>query len=126
MYLENLLMPGMYEAGTEGATLAYPLADDRRVAWLSHDDLAELTAAAFTSVLGTAVTYRALPVDVFEHGLAAAMGPEAAVRVAQTYRWLNTSAGAARYDGSAGGVEETFGVPLTPLGDWIAKQPWRQ
>lgn len=151
VYLENLLTPGMVRAGEDGLTVSYPLAAEHRVAWLSHDDLAAITAAAlsnddvvgavlgiggadvvtgtelaaaFSAVLDEAVAYQALPVDMFEHGLAAAMGAQPAARVAATYRWLDETIAANLYDGVPAEVEQTFGVRLTPLRDWIAAQSW--
>lgn len=147
VYLENLLAPGVIGVSPGGSvTLSYPLAADRRVAWLSHDDLAAITvatfhaddlvdatvdiggtsvatgpelAAAFSAVRNTDVTYHALPADVFEQGLASAMGPVTASRVASTYRWLDET-GTDLYDGDPEVVAQTFGISLTPLRDWIA------
>ncbi|MFF5261188.1 NmrA family NAD(P)-binding protein [Actinomadura viridis] len=146
LYLDNLSAPWATEALANGA-LPYPLPAGHRVAWLSHDDLGALTAAAFdrpellgqrvdvggadvvtgpelaaafTAVLGHEVTYIPVDPDEFEKGLAPAVGPAVAAGVASTYRLVAYPAHAALYEGEPAKVEAAFGVPLTPLRTWIA------
>ncbi|GAA2413353.1 NmrA/HSCARG family protein [Actinomadura vinacea] len=147
VYLDNLAAPWAREA-LAGGVLPYPLPEDRRVAWLPHDDLGALTAAAldradlagtaidmggkeevtgpelasaFAGVLGREIRY--VPVDpaAFEERLAPVLGAEVAAGVASTYRWLATPEGAGLYEGDAGKVEALLGVGLTPLRTWIER-----
>jgi uncharacterized protein YbjT (DUF2867 family) len=147
VYLDNLAAPWAREA-LAGGVLPYPLPAEQRVAWLAHDDLAALTAAAFdrpelagraidiggkepvtgpelaaafAAVLGPEIRY--VPVDpgAFEEGLAPVLGADAAAGVAGTYRWLALPEAAGLYEGDPGEVEALFGVELTPLRTWIGR-----
>ncbi|MDA8370742.1 MAG: NmrA family NAD(P)-binding protein [Nocardiopsaceae bacterium] len=152
VYLDNLCAPWVSEALVADGMLTYPIPAGHRVAWLSHDDLGTLTAAAFhrddlvgtaidvggrdvvtgpelaaafAAVLDRTVTYREVPVDAFEAGLAEVLGPKRAAGVAETYRWLAGPGGADLYEGVPDKVEAAFGVRLTPLYTWIAARTWR-
>lgn len=151
LYLDNLCSPWAAAPLLRDGVIAYPVAEDVRVAWLSHEDLGALTAAAldrddlagtvrdvcgpqpltgprlaaaFSEALGRPVAYRALPVAEFEAGLARVLGPAVAAEVAGSYHWLARAGADPLFEGDPGEVERTFGVPLTPLRDWIAAQPW--
>lgn len=153
VYLDNLCGPWVAPALMADGVLGYPIPADSPVGWLAHDDLGAITAAAFQrdELVGTAidvggsevltgpelarvfgevldrpVSYAAVPPDAFEAGLIPVFGPEMAVEVAATYHWLATPDGAQLFGGDPGKVEETFGVRLTPLRDWIAAQPWQE
>lgn len=151
VYLDNLCSPWVAGAIVRDGVLAYPLPADFRTAWLSHDDLAEATAAAlrddtlsgtvielggpdavtgtelaavFAEVLGRDVSYLPLPVDGFEAGLASVAGDEAAAGVASLYRWLADAPEPEIYAADAPTIEKTLGIRLTPIRAWIAAQPW--
>ncbi|MFC5748199.1 NmrA family NAD(P)-binding protein [Actinomadura rugatobispora] len=147
VYLDNLAAPWAREA-LAGGVLPYPLPAAHRVAWLAHDDLGALTAAAFdrpalagaavdiggkeavtgpelaaafTSVLGREIRYVPVDPDAFEEGLVPLLGAEAAAGVASTYRWLAAPEAAGLYEGDPAKLEALFGVELTPLRTWIGR-----
>ncbi|MFI0355683.1 SDR family oxidoreductase [Actinomadura sp. 9N407] len=134
VYLENLF--------PSDGVLAYPIPAGHRVAWLAHDDLGALTAAAFDrdDLLGTSVDvggkdivtgaelaaafnvrYLPLDPDAFEEHMTPILGSAAASGVAATYRWLSVPENAHFYDGDPDKVEALFGVELTPLHTWITR-----
>jgi uncharacterized protein YbjT (DUF2867 family) len=134
LYMENLF--------PANGVLAYPLAPGHRVAWLAHDDLGALTAAAFErdELVGTSIdiggkdvvtgpelaaafgaSYVPLDPDDFEAHMAPILGPAPAAGVAATYRWVSAPENANFYDGDPEKVETLFGVELTPLKTWIAR-----
>jgi hypothetical protein len=49
LYLENLLMPHVVDAGRERGVLRYPLRADFAVSWASHLDIADAVVALFES-----------------------------------------------------------------------------
>ncbi|MET7952181.1 NmrA family NAD(P)-binding protein [Micromonospora sp. NPDC005324] len=153
VYLENLFNPGVGGALVNQNVLAYPLPADRRVAWLSHDDLAAAMVAAldrpdlagrvvqfgggevvtgpelaaiFSTVLGRKISYLALGVDAFQEGLTFALGAEAATGVAGIYRWVGQGAGRDLFDLEPATMSEVLNVTPTPIADWVAARPWQQ
>ncbi|MDG4832898.1 NmrA family NAD(P)-binding protein [Solwaraspora sp. WMMD1047] len=153
VYLENLFNPGVGGALMSQGVLAYPLPADRRVAWLTHADLAGAVVAAldrpelagstvdvggaevvtgpelaghFSASLGREVRYLPLEVDAFEQGLSQALGAEAADAVTGLYRFAGTDAGRHLFDLDPTVLSETFGVAATPIASWVAAQPWRR
>ncbi|GIJ50362.1 hypothetical protein Val02_72480 [Virgisporangium aliadipatigenens] len=151
VYLDNLFTPGPGPAVVDHGVLAYPLPADRRVAWLSHDDLAAAVdaalhrpdlagrvldiggadvvtgpelAAAFARALGRDVRYLPLDVEDFQNGLAHAIGADAAAGVAGLYRWAGTEDGRHLYDLDRTVLHDEVGVVATPLADWVAGRPW--
>ncbi|XRQ09218.1 SDR family oxidoreductase, partial [Actinomadura welshii] len=134
VYLENL-------RPADGA-LPYPLPPGHRVAWLAHDDLGALTAAALhrDDLAGSSfdiggrdvvtgpelasafdADYVPLDPDAFETFMAPVIGEAAAAGVADTYRWVSAPENAGFYDGDPGKVEALFGVDLTPIRTWAAR-----
>lgn len=134
VYLENL--------HPAGGVLPYPIPPGHRVAWLAHDDLGALTAAAFDrdDLVGTSVDiggrdvvtgpelasafgadYVPLEPDAFQAFMTPVIGEAAATGVADTYRWVSAPENANFYDGDPDKVEALFGVELTPLRTWAAR-----
>lgn len=153
IYLDNLFSPWTGPALVNDGVLGYPLAADRRVAWLSHRDLAAATvaaltrddlvgetidvggrdrvtgpelAAAFAQALGRDVRYLALDPEAFRAGLGRALGAELADGVAGIYQWAAGEADPTALDVDPAEVEKRLGVSLTPLSRWIDDQPWAQ
>ncbi|MFJ2744604.1 SDR family oxidoreductase [Streptomyces sp. NPDC087440] len=151
VYLDNLFSPWNGPALVNDGVLAYPLPADQRVAWLSHDDLARIVAAAlesdavvgrvldvggadvvtgpelaraFAQVLGREVTYVALDVRRFEEGLAQVVGVEAAAGVAGIYHHVSTGLAAGLLAADPGWTRRELGVELTPVVEWIKAQRW--
>ncbi|WP_424187694.1 SDR family oxidoreductase [Actinokineospora sp. G85] len=149
-YLDNLFSPWNGPALVNDGVLAYPLAADRKVAWVSHADLAEATvaalevpgiegtvlqlaggdtvdgpglAAAFGAALGREVTYVALDVDQFRSGLAEVIGEDAATGVAGLYEYAK-GADPDFFAADPAEVERVLGVRLGRVQDWVARQPW--
>ncbi|MEU3072219.1 SDR family oxidoreductase [Streptomyces laurentii] len=152
VYLENLFSPWNGPAVVDDGVLAYPLPADRKVAWMSHADLARIAAraldedvptgrvwnvggaevltgpelaAAFGRALGREVAYLPLEVAAFEEGLARAIGPEAAAGVAGIYHHAGTGRAAGLLAPSPADTQTAFGVRLTPVTEWVAAQPWQ-
>ena len=153
VYLENLFNPGVGGALVNQNVLAYPLPADRRVAWLSHGDLAAAMVAAldrpdlvgrsvqfgggevvtgpelaeiFSGVLGRPISYRPLEVDAFQEGLAFALGGPAATGVAGIYRWVGQEAGRDLFDLDPATLPKALSVNPRPIAEWVAAQPWQQ
>ncbi|PSK66855.1 NAD(P)H azoreductase [Micromonospora sp. MH33] len=153
VYLENLFNPGVGGALVNQNVLAYPLPADRRVAWVSHDDLAAAMVAAldrpdlvgrsvqfgggevltgpelaaiFSDVLGRPISYLQLEVDAFQEGLAFALGAEAAAGVSGIYRWVGQEAGRDLFDLDPATLPKVLNVTPTPVADWVAARPWQQ
>ncbi|CAM5310428.1 nucleotide-diphosphate-sugar epimerase [Streptomyces spiroverticillatus] len=149
VYLDNLFSPWHGPDLVDHGVLAYPLRADQPVAWLSHDDLARLVAAAldndalvgrvldvggadvltgpelaraFAQVLGRDVTYVPLDVRRFEDGLARAVGAAAAAGVAGVYHHAHTDPALLAADPAH--TERELGVRLTPAVEWIRAQSW--
>lgn len=112
IFLENLLMPPLMDAVKDEGVLRYPVADDYKVSWASHLDVAavavellvrrrEVTgtvgvgalpalrgadlASAFSAYLGRDVQFEALTPDGFEDRVRPVFGPGASA-VADFYR----------------------------------------
>ncbi|TDE22095.1 NAD-dependent epimerase/dehydratase family protein [Nonomuraea mesophila] len=140
LYADNLLAPWVSGPLASAGVLRYPVPARVAVPWLTHDDLGAATAAALTrdgldgltldvggpqaltgdelaAAFGPEVRYEELDVDAFESGLARMAGAPAAAGVAATYRWIRDTDG---FFATAHDAGERLGVPLTPLGDWIA------
>ncbi|WP_433472411.1 SDR family oxidoreductase [Spirillospora sp. CA-142024] len=134
VYLENL--------HPAGGVLSYPIPPGHRVAWLAHDDLGALTAAALgrDDLVGTSidiggkdvvtgpelasvfgVEYVSVEPGTFQAFMAPVIGEAAAAGVADTYRWLSAPENARFYDGAPDKVEALFDVELTPLRTWAAR-----
>jgi uncharacterized protein YbjT (DUF2867 family) len=153
IYLDNLFSPWNGPAIVNQGIVAYPVQDDRRVAWLPHTDLAAAVAAAlhrddlvgevidiggrqvvtgaelaasFAGVLGRDIRYVALDIADFETGLSQVLGSESAAAVADHYRWISSEAGRNLLDVNADNVQRRLGIELTPLSQWISTQPWDQ
>ncbi|MGA5130190.1 SDR family oxidoreductase [Streptomyces olivoreticuli] len=151
VYLDNLFSPWNGPALVDDGVLAYPLPADRRVAWLSHTDLAAVVvaaldaeglegetlevggaetvtgpelAAAFAAALGREVSYLALDPAEFETGLGQVIGAEAAAGVAGIYRWAATGEEPELFAADPAAIERKLGIRLTPLTEWISAQPW--
>ncbi|MEU3751778.1 NmrA family NAD(P)-binding protein [Streptomyces olivoreticuli] len=151
VYLDNLFSPWNGPALVDEGVLAYPLSADRRVAWLSHGDLAAAVvaalgsdglegetleiggaeavtgpelAAAFGRALGRDVHYLPLDPEEFEAGLGQVIGAEGARGVAGVYRWAATGADPELFAADPRTAEQRLGIRLTPLAEWISAQPW--
>ncbi|MDJ0341457.1 NmrA family NAD(P)-binding protein [Streptomyces sp. H10-C2] len=151
VYLDNLFSPWNGPALIDEGVLAYPLAADQRVGWISHDDLAVAMAAAlfndgldgrvldiggqavdgpglaeeFATGLGRPVEYRALPAAAFEAALAKAIGATSAAGVAGIYHYMASGTDERLMDGDPEEAEQALGIKLTPIADWVAGQPWQ-
>ncbi|QKV69570.1 NmrA family NAD(P)-binding protein [Streptomyces harbinensis] len=152
VYLDNLFSPWNGPALVNDGVLAYPLPAGQRVAWMSHQDLATVVAAAFEAehlvgrvlnvggaeiltgpeladrfgrALAREVTYVPLEVARFEEGLAQIVGSAAAAGVAGIYHHVASGTAAHLLDPEPADVERELGVRLTPAREWIAAQPWR-
>ncbi|MFI9099141.1 SDR family oxidoreductase [Streptomyces fildesensis] len=152
VYLDNLFSPWNGPALVDEGVLAYPLPADRRVAWISHDDLAVAVAAAlfndgldgrvldigggqavdgnelaaaFAEGLGRPVAYQALPPAAFEAALAKAIGPNAAAGVAGIYHYMAEGPDERLMDGDPREAEQALGIKLTSIAGWVAAQPWQ-
>lgn len=153
VYLDNLFSPWNGPALVNQGVLAYPLPEDRRVAWFSHADLAAVTVAAlrredadgeiidvggrervtgselaacFSAAWGRPVDYLALSVDAFQGGLEQALGGEVAAGVAGVYRYAGKAAGRKMFDIDADTATRKLGVEPRPIAQWIEEQPWEQ
>ncbi|MEJ3655307.1 NmrA family NAD(P)-binding protein [Actinomycetes bacterium KLBMP 9759] len=153
VYLDNLDNPVTGRALVEDGVLAYPLPPDRRVAWISHDDLAEATVAAlhrpgiegavvrlggpdaltgaelaatFGIAVGRPVTYLPLEVERFEAGLREVLGAAAAAGVAGVYRWAAQAADPDLFTSDHDEVERLLGVRMRPIAEWIAGRAWER
>ncbi|MFD8014627.1 SDR family oxidoreductase [Streptomyces sp. NPDC058955] len=151
VYLENLFSPWHGPALVDDGVLAYPLPADRKVAWMSHADLARVAAraldedvpagriqnvggadvltgpelaAAFGRALGHEVAYRPLEVAAFEEALGRAIGPDAAAGVAGVYHYAASDRTPDLLAPPPADVETAFGLRLTPVARWIEAQPW--
>jgi len=149
VYLDNWLQPAARAAIANDGVLAYPLPRDERVAWISAADTARLMVAAlerpdlagrtydiggpdavtgdelathFAAVLGRPMRYVPLPVDAFEQGLSAALGPVTGREIARIYR-LSAREYPAPLPNMAT-VLRDLPAQLTPLNTWIRRQDW--
>ncbi|QBJ96359.1 NmrA family transcriptional regulator [Rhodococcus sp. ABRD24] len=118
VYLDNLLAPGVLTHSRDGSVLRYPIPEGLPVSWLAASDLGRAVAAAclngrggevvrpgrapltpeelagaIEGAIGTSVRFEALDPALFEQGLAAVAGPNAAAGVASIYRWLTANPG---------------------------------
>lgn len=151
VYLDNLFSPWNGPALVNDGVLAYPLPAHRRVAWISHTDLAAATAAAlrrpgieglelglggpevvdgpalaaaFGAAMEREVGYVPLDPDQFEPGLAEAVGAGAASGVAGIYRWAALDREPDLFAADHTEVVRQLGVRFAPIGDWVSAQPW--
>jgi uncharacterized protein YbjT (DUF2867 family) len=151
VYLDNLFSPWNGPALVNDGVLAYPLPTDRKVAWISHTDLAVATvaalhcdgiegevlslggpnavdgvelAAAFGAALGKEISYVPLEVAQFEAGLREVLGDSAASGVAGIYRWAAQTPDQELFAGDHAEVERVLGVRMTPITEWVAAQHW--
>ncbi|MGW6056251.1 SDR family oxidoreductase [Streptomyces sp. NPDC055189] len=151
VYLDNLFSPWNGPALVNDGVLAYPLPADQRVAWMSHDDLARVVAAAlendalvgrvlnvggadvvtgpelaraFAEALGRDVAYLPLDVQQFEDGLAHVVGAPAAAGVAGIYHHVSTGEAPGLLAADPARTERELGIKLTPAVEWIKSQPW--
>ena len=81
-------------------------------------------AAAFETARGAPHAYRAVPLDMFESGLARAIGPDAAREIAALYRWFNTDG--SPYLSPDSEAAAALDVTKAPMHDWVAGVPWEQ
>ncbi|WP_116198578.1 SDR family oxidoreductase [Amycolatopsis circi] len=150
VYLDNLFSPWTGRALVNDGVLLYPLSASRKVAWLSHTDLAEATvaaldapgiegtvlrlagadvvdgpglAAAFGSALGREITYIALDVGQFQAVLGEVFGERAAAGVAGIYEYAEV-ADPWFFAASPAPAERALGIRPGRIQDWVAVQPW--
>jgi uncharacterized protein YbjT (DUF2867 family) len=151
IYMDNLLGPWTAPGIVNDGMLAYPIPAAAPTSWLSADDAAALAVAALERpeplrasldlggpealtgdqaaerlgrALGRPVRYLGLPIDAFEQGLRAALGPETGAAIAATYRWDAEHGDGRRNVVDPAPLVDLLGGPLTTLEEWAARQSW--
>ncbi|PRW61845.1 SDR family oxidoreductase [Actinopolyspora mortivallis] len=151
VYLDNIFSPWNGPELVNHGVLSYPFAPDRKVAWLSHEDLATATVAALTredlehtvlpltggqeatgpelagllgAELNEEVTFRPLTATGFEAMLRGPLGARTAAGVAGIYHWLDEHPDSElfRADPTA---ERVLGFRPIPIAEWVRTRPWR-
>lgn len=147
VYLDNLVAPWALPSVVNDGLIAYPVAPDTRISWVSHADLARFIAAAIASpkavsqvydiggeartgrevagavarAVGRPVAWQSIPLDAFAAGLNAAFGAPAGDDIADLYRHLERHPQALARDRSAWKALEL--VPET-VEAWAGRQRW--
>jgi NAD(P)H dehydrogenase (quinone) len=147
VYLDNLLAPWFLPAILNDGVVAYPIAPDTAVSWISHADLARFIAAVLarsetagrvfdiggealtgpelTAVVeravGRPVAYQKLPFEPFAAGLNAGFGAPTGDDIADMYRHLQQNPEALLRDDSAW---SELGLAPATAAKWAAGQTW--
>jgi len=113
-FLSNLLLPWAAHSIAKEGVLRYPIADQQVVSWVAPEDVGrlaaiticnelyghtilagarravhgEVLAKAFSRALKREVRYEALPLDAFEAGIDAALGPGVGKQVGAIFRFI--------------------------------------
>ncbi|MCP3803901.1 hypothetical protein NLX83_32000 [Allokutzneria sp. A3M-2-11 16] len=139
LFLENLLLPPVQETLAAEGVLAYPVAADRPVAWVSHLDVAEAAVAALThatppsfvdvgavpGLTGAELAeqhgagYRAMPPTEFGELLAPILGAGAAAGVQGLYQAVAARPDALAFTAETG-AEKLLGVRPRSVREWLA------
>ena len=145
--LSNLLLPWATHSIAREGILRYPIADERVLSWVAPEDIGRLAAiaicnelygftllagaksavpgaalaSAFSRALKRAIRYEALPLDAFEAGVDAALGPGVGKQVGTIFRFMQDNPDDLDF------VTRPFSAPdgfpsfePTPLEDWVA------
>jgi NAD(P)H dehydrogenase (quinone) len=155
VYNGNLAAPWSAPAIVHQGVLAYPIPADRRVSWISWEELAAYTVAALDSpalaahkpvfrvggqhaltgpqlaaqlgeVIGKPLNYLPVPLDQFEAGLNASLGAPVGTEVARFYRWMNDPANGHPLDVDLAPARAALPVKQQTFADWARGVPWTQ
>lgn len=147
-YMENLMGPWTATAIREVGTLAYPLPNDKRLGWISTQDVAAFMVEAaknpditntiirisgpenltgpemaqrFSQALGRTINWRSLTPREFGDQIATVMGPQAGDALADDYGFINANMDTLMAYHDMSPVLERLPVSLTPLEDWVRR-----
>jgi len=150
-FMDNFAGPWTGPGIVRDGVVAYPIAAEARVPWLSAGDAAAVAVAAlarpdfagtvldlagpealtgdevaarFAAALGRPVRYQALPLDAFGAALAPAIGATAAAEIVAIYRWLRDHGAELAVAGKFAPTPSALAVPMTTLDAWIRDQDW--
>ncbi|MCX5581661.1 NmrA family NAD(P)-binding protein [Kaistia terrae] len=144
LYLENLLLPMVFEPAEAEGVLRYPVAPDFLVSWSSHLDVAEVAeklltdhsvtgvvgvghrpglrgadlAAGFSEQFGRTVTFEALTPDAFGKLIEPMLGP-ATVGVVGLYQALSGAADNVIADDTS--AQHLLGLEPRSVRQWLAE-----
>lgn len=144
LYLENLLLPSVYDGVLSDSVLRYPLRPDLAVSWSSHQDVAVVAeqllgnravtgtvgigflpgltgselAAGFANHLSRPVSYESVEPHNFRHLIAPVIGEAAAGSVSSFYQKLQgISANTIMPETSA---QQLLGLAPCTIEEWLA------
>lgn len=147
-YMENLMGPWTATAIRESSTLAYPLPDDKRLGWISTQDVAAFMVEAaknpditnmvirisgpenltgpemahrFSQALGRTINWRTLTPREFGDQIAAVMGPQAGNALTDDYGFINANMDTLMAYHDMSPVLKRIPVTLTTLEDWVRR-----
>jgi hypothetical protein len=131
----------------KAGVLSYPIAGEQTLSWVAPEDIGRLSAivirdelygftllagarrtvrgealaSAFSRALGRDIRYEALPLDAFEAGVDAALGPGVGKQVGAIFRFTQNNPGDLDFVTTPFSAPEGFPAfePM-PLEDWIA------
>lgn len=144
LFLENLMLPGVFRGVLSEGVLRYPLASERAVSWSSHLDVAKIAerllldpavtgsvavghfpgligkdlVAAYTEHLGRAIRYEPIPPEAFMALAEPILGRVVSTRLVVRHRALGSGAAAPVID-EASSAQQLFGILPRPLADWL-------
>jgi uncharacterized protein YbjT (DUF2867 family) len=144
--LTNLLLPWVTASIAKDGAIVYPVSHDRKLSWAAPEDVGRLAAEiiardafgtdtfvagtkaldgnelaeCFSQALGRSIRFVSLPIDRFEQGVDAAIGPGAGARVGAIFRFIE------RHADDLGFVSSVFEPPAhlpsfqpTTPSDWV-------
>lgn len=150
IYLDNLTAPWSAPGIAANHVVAYPLPADVDVSWSTWEHAAACVSSAisrpelrgrafdigaadpingtdlasiFSRVLGTPHSYAEIPLEGFEQGLNAAMGPPVGTEIARLYAWF-ASSGRERIAADTSAAVNALGVTAESIDEWVTRQKW--